>query len=219
MKTPVTKDTLRNHFTYSWWKYLLLCVIGVVGWNLVFTMTAYRPPEDKKVDFIVSALGEQTVFDAYLEDLRLNDMPEMEQMRSIFLTMDSAYAPMQLSTYIAAGEGDIYLLKKDQFYSYAKEGAYLPLEDYPELMSLAESMDIDLSKAWRTVQDTGEKHLFGIPASALPGLTQYMYLDGDCYLSVVINSGNNDNAVRALCIMMQDLAAPPEPATPTELSE
>ena len=66
MKTPVTKDTLRNHFTYSWWKYLLLCVIGVVGWNLVFTMTAYRPPEDKKVDFIVSALGEQTVFDAYL---------------------------------------------------------------------------------------------------------------------------------------------------------
>lgn len=214
MKTPVTKDTLRNHFAYSWWKYAIVCVVAVIGWNLIFTMTAYRPPEEKKVDMIVAAMGDQVAFDAYLEDVRLTEMPDMEQMRSIFLTMDDTYGMMQLSTYIAAGEGDVYLMKKTEFQTYAREGAYVPLEDYPELVAQAEALGIDLSKAWRTVQDTGEKHLFGIPANSLPGLSAYMYLDGDCYLSVVANSGNNDNAVKFLSILLEDMSVPPAP-TPT----
>ena len=40
MKTPVTKQTLRTHFTYSWWKYALLAVLAVFGIDLLYTVTA-----------------------------------------------------------------------------------------------------------------------------------------------------------------------------------
>jgi len=45
MKTPITKAKLQNHFTYSLWKYALLAVVAIFGWNIVYSMTAYQPPE------------------------------------------------------------------------------------------------------------------------------------------------------------------------------
>ena len=35
MKTPLTKERLQNHITYSSWKYILLAVVAIFGWNLV----------------------------------------------------------------------------------------------------------------------------------------------------------------------------------------
>ena len=43
----ITKKWLKNHFAYSWWKYLVLTVACVMGVDMLFAMTAYRVPEDK----------------------------------------------------------------------------------------------------------------------------------------------------------------------------
>ena len=51
----LTKKWLKNHMTYSWWKYAVLAAVCILGVNLVFTMTAYRVPEEKKVEVKLSA--------------------------------------------------------------------------------------------------------------------------------------------------------------------
>ena len=53
MRTPVNGRTLRQHFTYNWWKYLLVIACGIFLVDLLFTVTAPRTPEDKKVEFYV----------------------------------------------------------------------------------------------------------------------------------------------------------------------
>ena len=40
MKTPINARTLRQHLTYSWWKYALVIALGAVAVNLYYTMTA-----------------------------------------------------------------------------------------------------------------------------------------------------------------------------------
>ena len=34
MKTPITKEKIQNHLHYSSWKYILLAVVAIFGWNL-----------------------------------------------------------------------------------------------------------------------------------------------------------------------------------------
>ena len=45
IKTPLTKQRLRTHFTYHLWKYLLAAALTVFCVNLLYTTTAYRSPE------------------------------------------------------------------------------------------------------------------------------------------------------------------------------
>ncbi|MGN0747715.1 MAG: hypothetical protein ACI4ML_13625 [Aristaeellaceae bacterium] len=212
MKTPVTKDSLRNHLNYSWWKYLLLICLAAFGWNLIYTMTAYRPPEEKKVNIIVACMGEQEQLNAYMEDIRVNEMSDMEEMTSLFMYLDEMYGEMQLSTYIAAGEGDLYILAKDQFQSYAANGAFLPLEEMEGFTELCEAYGIDTDKGWRINTDVRERHLYGIPLSSLPGLKAYLYTNEEYYLSFVCNGGNDENTYKFLQILLRDMHTAPEPA-------
>ena len=138
MKTPLNAETLRQHFTYSWWKYLLVLVLGIFAVNLLMTVTTPRIPEDKRVDFYVYGLSESESLNAYMEKIRAGEMADMETMSSNTFFQDSNYGPMQLATYMAAAEGDLYLLPRDEFLSYSTAGAFLPLEDDEELMAFLE---------------------------------------------------------------------------------
>lgn len=209
MKTPVTSRTIREHIAYSWWKYALLVILAVVGWNLIYTMTAYRPPAEKKVNLFICAYGEQDALDEYMEQVRVNEMPDMEDMSTVFLTVDETYTPMQLMTYFAAGEGDLYILPKDYFQAYAAQGAFLALEDIPGLVETLEEAGVALDKGWRTNTETGEKHLYGIPADALPGLNAYIYGTTDTYLSILANNGNDENCFKFLNILVRDMLNEP----------
>ena len=119
MKTPLTAKNIQSHFQYSWWKYLLLGVIGIMGWNLFYTMTAYRPPEEKKVVTYIYAYGDQNAFDALLAQAQQEVLPDMEDVSCVFVTADETYGVMALTTYIYAREGDLFLLPKDEYQSYA----------------------------------------------------------------------------------------------------
>ena len=78
MKTPLTKARWKHHLAYNGWKYILVLILSIVGWNLIYTMTAYRPPEDKKVDVYLSlASADQTAFDGYLEKVWKEELPRI----------------------------------------------------------------------------------------------------------------------------------------------
>ena len=209
MKTPINAETLRHHLTYSWWKYVLVLIAGIFLVNLIFTVTAPRIPEDKRVDFYIYGLSDSESLNAYMEKIRSEEMPDMEIMTSLTMFPNDAYGPMQLMTYISAQEGDVFLLTRDEFLSYASSGAFLPLEDDEELMGIFNEAGIDLRRGWRTLADSDETHLYGIPADMLPGLNALCYADSG-FLTVTVYNGNQENVMKFLRILCRDMLIAPE---------
>ena len=209
MKTPINAETLRHHLTYSWWKYVLVLIAGIFLVNLIFTVTAPRIPEDKRVDFYVYGLSDSESLNAYMEKVRSEKMPDMQSMTSLTMFPNDAYGPMQLMTYMSAQEGDVFLLTRDEFLSYASSGAFLPLEDDEELMGIFNEAGIDLRRGWRTLADSDETHLYGIPADMLPGLNALCYADSG-FLTVTVYNGNQENVMKFLRILCRDMLIAPE---------
>ena len=126
MKTPVTSKSLRQHFTYNWWVYLLIALLAFGLVDLLYTVTAYRSPRDKTIGFYVYGYVNDTGMSAYMDNIRETEMSDMEEMSSVMLAMDDTYGPMQLMTYLSAGEGDVYMLPREQFLNYSMSGSMVP---------------------------------------------------------------------------------------------
>ena len=154
-----------------------------------------------------------------MEQVRQNYMPDMEEMRTQTLVSDDAYGAQILFTYMATGEGDLYLLPRDEFIQNAGNGALLPLEGDAELMAIFDEAGISLQSGWRRYTDTGETHLYGIPLSKLPGLERYAYAK-DGFVSVLVTGGNDENTLTFLKILCRDmLTAEETPAEAAAVSE
>ena len=209
MKTPINGETLRNHLTYSWWKYVLVAVLAIFGVNLLYTVTAYRPPESKKVLLYIYGYADEDRMDAYMASVQAEYLPDMEEMRSQLLTNDATYGSMQLSTYIAAAEGDIYILPRDFFLSLSAQGAFAPLEEDAELMDLFTQAGASLQSGWRKNTDLGETHLYGIPLARLPGMERYCAVENG-YVVVLVTNGNDENVMKFLRILCRDMITAPD---------
>ncbi len=211
MKTPVNAYTLKNHFTYSWWKYLLVLIAGIFLVDLLFTVTRPRTPENKKVDFYVYGFVNSEALTAYMDEVHQQDLPDMEEVTFNALTSEDTYGPMQLTTYIAVQEGDLYLLPREQFISFAGTGAFLPLEDDEELMALFNDAGKSLRRGWRTLTDSDETHLYGIPVDQLPGILNLAYAE-DGFLAVLAANGNTENVMKFLRRFARDTITEPAPS-------
>ena len=209
MKTPVNTKTLRHHFTYSWWKYLLVLIAGIFLVNLLFTVTTPRIPEEKRVDFYIFGYSDSESLNAYMEQIRQSEMTDMDLMTSNTSYPDETYGAMILTTYVAANEGDLYLLPREDFLSLASYGAFLPLEEEEELMAVFNEAGLDLRRGWRTLSDSDETHLYGIPADFLPGLSSFCYAQ-DGFLAVASFGNNDENTLKFLRILCRDMLTAPD---------
>lgn len=209
MKTPVNMKNIRQHLAYAWWKYLLLFVLAIFGWNIIYTVTEYQPPADKKVDVFAFTYGNDDLLSAYMEQIRTTEMSDMEAMDAFLVGLDETYSAMQLSTYMAAGEGHLYILPKEYFQSYAKEGAFMPLENLTGLMDTLSEAGISLDRGWRTLAETGENHLYGIPLAKFPGFASFFYNYDDLYISIAVFNGNDANSEKFLQLFLTDMLEEP----------
>lgn len=207
----MNKHTLKNHWHYSWWKYALLCAIGIFGVNILFTTTAYRVPEEKKIEiYICNSYVDAVPLQDYLWPMLKEASPEQEEMlvASIDLTSSDPYVRMQFTTYTAAQQGDVLILPKSEFLSMASEGteyAFVNLQPYIDSGML--SVDgIDLS-AGVLKNTAGEEGIYGIPVGSLYGLLEYSCDPWGGILCVTSFSGNEENAVRTADIMIDNLTA------------
>lgn len=219
METPVTKKRLQDHLAYSWWKYALLVIIAAMGWNIFYSMTAYRSPEEKKVIVGVYSAGSESNLSAYMQQVQQVHLTDMEQVEPMYILPDETYGDMILTTRIVANECDIYILPGTQFQNWAAQGAFMPLDELlPGLESDLTEAGISLSRGRRTNNETGEKHLYGIPCKDLPAAMNMLWTDpGDLYISVFHTTGNDENVLRFMDIFVHDLMNEP-PATPTDLA-
>ncbi len=204
MKTPINAQTLRQHLTYNWWKYALVIVLGTLAVNLYYTTSIYRPPEEKKVELYIYGMADESGLRQYMADVNTSRMPDMEEMNVVVMLQDESYGAAVLSTYMAAGEGDLYILPRDSFVSYASSGAFLPLEEDEELMALFNEREISLQSGWRRNSDEGVNHLYGIPVNKLPGLERYCRVEGG-FLSVLTANRNDENVLKFLRILCGDM--------------
>lgn len=225
VKTPVTRKKIQHHFTYSLWKYALLVIVAIFGWSLIFSVTEYQAPDEKKVVMGVYAYGDETMINDYMEVVRTSSMPDMEEMNAQYVTPDDAYGAMILSTRVAARDYDIYILPRAEFQSYAAQGAFMPLEiALPGLMADLEVQGVGLSRGCRTLEakvptgweehmQTGGKYQFGIPCAELPSMSYTLQIDAsDMYICVFYQTGNDENVLKFLDLFVRDMLLEPVPA-------
>ena len=234
MKTPVTQKKIHDHFTYSWWKYALLIILSCMGWSIIYSMTAYRAPEEKKIVLGVYSYGSSANIDAYMEAVRVDSMPDMEEMNAMYIMPDDSYGEMILTTRIAARDCDIYVLPRTQFQNLAAQGGFMALDEVlPELVADLEATGASLSRGWRTSESTddesgetvSEKHFYGVPAAALPGISTMLQCDtSDMYVSVFFDTGNDENVLEFFDMFIRDMMEEPilltdEPAADSAATE
>jgi len=216
MKTPVTKKRIQDHFAYCWWKYALVLLLSFMGWSIFYSVTAYRPPEEKKVIVGVYSNGSDTNLNAYMQQVRQLHMPEMEDMSGMYILPDQTYGDMLLTTRIVANECDLYILPGTQFQSWASQGAFMPLEEVlPSLVADLEAAEVSLSRGRRLNTETNEKHLYGIPCKDLPGAMNLLLSDtSDMYISIFHSTGNDENVLHFTDLFVRDLLS----ETPTSIA-
>ena len=214
LNTPINQDTIKNHMTYSAWKYALMGICVVMGWSLIFTVTAYRSPQDKRVDvYIQSGTTTAEQVDAFLEPIWKSTVPDMESVSSVILMpLDDYTTSMQLMAYMAAGDADIYFVNEQTFKSYAAQGSFLELEDLVGNGTIAVS-DIDLSKGYVTYIDDYDEngkpvntsvHLFGIPLDTFYGYMGGMAVDNRSMFAVItVNNQNDENVIPFFNALLQ----------------
>ncbi len=214
MKTPITREKFQNHITYSSWKYILLVAVAIFGWNIIYSMTQYQPPEEKKVILGVYSYGEDVNITPYMQRVQQELLPEMEDVSAQYIVPDETYGVMILSTRIAARECDMYVLPRTEFQNYAAQGAFMPLDEVlPELIADLEAAGVSLSRGYRTNDETGEKHQYGIPCADLPGMLSMLQCDTrDMYAAIFFDTGNDENVVTFFNQFIRDMMVEPEAA-------
>ena len=221
---PITKRIVKNHFHYSLWKYALLAVIALTGWNLIYTSTRYQSPENLKIEFYAEtgSLGTKDL-QTLCDQIRAEVMPEMEEVSANSVTYDQTYGDMQLIVWVSAAQGDVYLIAKDRFASLASNEALMDLQPFVDSGALNVA-GLDLKKGIVKNADTGVSALLGIPADALPGLGDYGLVTSDAVLCVLTNNGNDDYSILFLNYLLTHMrtsedsaatVAPTATATPT----
>ncbi|NLV59836.1 MAG: hypothetical protein GXY67_13900 [Clostridiales bacterium] len=208
LNMPITKRAIKNHFHYSFWKYILLAILAIFGWNMLFTTTRYRVPDEKKMEFYAdgsfSAQGTDAAMDVLLENIRQELMPQMEEMSFAPLTVDETYGDMQLFVWVGAGQGDVYLLNRERFKRLAAGGTFVDLQPYVDSGVLPVE-DIDLTLGRVRNEDSGQSVLCGIPADSLIKLESCGIWPKNTVLAVLSSSKNETESVQFISYLLNNM--------------
>ena len=137
----------------------------------------------------------------------------METVNGIIMTIIDDYTTsMQLMTYMAAGEGDIYFLTEQYFKSYASQGSFLALDGLVADGTL-QLDDIDLTKGYVAYVEEYDdndrpiktsRHLYGIPLDSFYGFMNGMQVDNrGLYAVIIVNNQNDENVIPFFNALLQ----------------
>lgn len=214
--TRITKERLKNHWMYSSWKYLVLFIIFIAGWNLTYSITQYKPPREKRLEmYILSTSYDTEKTDALADELAEifvgegeDDMEEVNIYTLNYGGDDDTYGPQVLMTRLAAQEGDVYMVDEETMTSFVSQMLALPLDEYIESGAL--NVDgIDLETGMRT-EVVGEdednnvvygedRKVYAIPAEQLYGMLDDSMVDNrGMYLVVMAYTDKPDTCIELL---------------------
>lgn len=204
----LTVKWLKHHWSYNWWKYLAVVVLCWLGVDILFAVTAYRPPEDKKLELYV--LNDFVTTDALHDELwpQLQERcPDQEELTVLNINISGGdmYAYMQFSTYVSARQGDVCLLPRSELIKLTEEGAehaFAELTPYIE-SGVIDPRGIDLSRGMLKTE-TGDEGLYAIPADSLLGLANHGNDPSDSFLVMFFYGGNDDHAAVLMDLLIEN---------------
>lgn len=214
ISTPVNRNSLKHHFDYYKYKYLLMVIIVVAGWSLIYTVTRPQAPDHSRINvYIQSDTTSEELMHDFLDPIWKEYVPQEEELNLMtILANDEFTALQQLFTIVYANEGDIYLLKAPYFLQYAAQGAFVPLEGLVEEGKLqVDGIDIRAGYAEVTLEKDREgypirteRHLYGIPLRELYGFASGMQVDNqDLYACIAVENGNMEDVITFFNAMIQ----------------
>lgn len=152
----ITKNIIRNHLYYDWWKYIVGIAAVLVIWNFAYTLIT-RVPEEKLMEvYLVNDYIEDPNKLDQLGNQALKYFPELQQITfdDIPLAISANTMPkdegdlawqQKLTVVIGAQQGDLFVFSKESFDAFAKQGLFIDLDKY-----IADgTLKIDSSKAYK----------------------------------------------------------------------
>lgn len=135
MDIKLTKKRLNNHLSYDWWKYIAILVACIFLWSLLFTMTAPRLHNAKKMEifFIVNGFSVENS-DKLRNGLKEYLSDEFVEIHFNNYTPNDSTTAQVLSARVGVKEGDIYVfpysqdLNGDVFGSYVDNSLFADFE-------------------------------------------------------------------------------------------
>ncbi len=223
--TRITKERLKNHWMYSSWKYLLMIVIFVAGWNLTYSITEYQPPREKRLEvyFLSTSYVEEniTALEEELSPLFVGeaegDMEELNFYVVNYGSDDDVYGPQLLMTRLASHEGDIYMVDEATFASFVAQELATPLDEYIASGALdVTGQDLEtVTRAEPAGQDedgntiySGERHVYALPAEPLYGLVnENIIANTGMYFVVMSYTDKVDTCIELLNVLSERFRA------------
>jgi len=198
-RVRIDKGVLKNHFHYDKWKYVLGIVLTIFSWSMLATVTKPQTPPEKKVDIYL--IGGYMVEDAAAEygNTVLMDFPDLLEVNiyNIGVEGEMEYAGRQkLMVMLGSQSGDIYSFPKDEFESMAKTGAFLPLDDYTDL--LKHFTKEQLEEYTYTTEYDQTPRIYGVPVSDVESIGNTFFKTENSVMGVMAYSKNSEKAVEVL---------------------
>ena len=215
-KAGIDEKKARNFFYY--YKFHLLGAIALII-IMVFTVKGFVNRVNP--DFNMAFIGKISYSDATdkLKTAFKADVPDIKEpgFDGAYLSDDDhseqQYAmTMKATVLFAGGDIDLFIMDKENYLKYAKNGAFLDLDE------LAPGMGVDLEKNKENivaieetdingdVKTGGEpavKHLYGVDITNSTALKESGVLGDSFVASIYVNSKNRDKALKALQYLMK----------------
>lgn len=231
--TKLTKEKWANHWQYHKFIYVLIVLLVAFCGDLLFQVTAYRAPNERKVDFeLVADYADAEFFQTYSEKALADGLAFDETLEEVnFYSLaysgseDDTYGVQKYMVMIAANEGHVYFLSYDLMKQLVEQGAALPLDDYIDqgLVKPADWMDLSVTTFKVTddegISELGEK-IYALPLGQLYGVMEDdVHYDIRDKYAVIMSYVQNPETTAVVLQSVIDQMAAPEPSWLSGVSE
>lgn len=221
--TRMTKQKWVNHWRYNKFQYLLIIAVCVLCGDLLYQVTAYRAPNERKVDFqLVAEYSDADFFTPYAEvalkaGQAFDDTLEEVNFYSLMYSggSDDVYGAQKYMVMIGANEGHVYFVNHELMEQLVLQGAALPLNDLIDAGHLKTTPEMDLSKVTYTVKDDEALSALGDKVYAMPIGELYGAMTDDVhydvrgkYAVIMIYVPNPETTAVVLQSVIDQLTAP-----------
>lgn len=198
----LNKKRMQMHLHYYSWRYVVLLAVAIFAANMLYTVTRPETPADKRVDIIIipsQSTGDNTDewSKSILRTLPADQLEVNVTMTPIIQGNESTIYQL-IAARLSAGEGNVWIMPKDMFLSYAQSGVWLPLDGVMDKFNLPEGTDINKYKvAVQPDENTpAQDQICGIPLDKCVGLAE-LIIPTDMVLAFPSFAKNIDNSYAA----------------------
>ena len=204
---------LREHLRKYLFFYLLGIVLGLVGAELLWTMTRPRIPNEASVNiYLASDYSDAEPLNALAPDLLGRVQADDDAIQQVYFESlmynDQVYTSnMLLLTRLSVGECDAFLASEAAMEALLTSGALTPLDDALAAGWMG-AYDLEPHVITTEDEDTGERTTWtaGLRLDSVDALAQLGAFDNEgAFLCVTANGGNTRAAMKALEYLMSEL--------------